>query len=155
MNQDSFPSRRGFVRSAAAASAALALGDYAFLVRLPPVSRQDARIVSDAVRFDSGIEPLVQLLEKTPRDRVLEEFATRIAKGTSYREVLTALLLAGFATSHRGPMSASNFTPCCASIRHTWPAWLGRPEIDGYRSSTPSISSRASRCTMNARVTGH
>lgn len=41
------------------------------------------------------MEPLVRFLENTPRDRVIEELAVRIRGGLSYREVLTALLLAG------------------------------------------------------------
>jgi hypothetical protein len=47
------------------------------------------------VRFDVGIEPLVRLLEETPRERLLEEVAARIRKGLTYRETLAALLLAG------------------------------------------------------------
>ena len=45
--------------------------------------------------FTGDIEPLVRLLEETPREKLLEEVAGRIHKGTSYREVLAALLLAG------------------------------------------------------------
>jgi len=48
-----------------------------------------------AVRFSPEIEPLVRLLEDTPRERLLEEVASRIRRGLIYREVLTALLLAG------------------------------------------------------------
>ena len=47
------------------------------------------------VRFLPEIEPLVRLLEDTPRERLLEEVGSRIKKGTTYREVLTAVLLAG------------------------------------------------------------
>ena len=47
------------------------------------------------VRFGGGIEPLVRLLEDTPREKVLEEVAARIHRGLSYRDVLAALLLAG------------------------------------------------------------
>jgi hypothetical protein len=47
------------------------------------------------VQLRPEIEPLVKLLEETPRNRVIEEVAARIGKGTSYREVLAALLLAG------------------------------------------------------------
>src|SRR5690606_16776596 len=36
-----------------------------------------------------------QLLEETPRENVLSAFAERIQNGTSYQEVLAALLLAG------------------------------------------------------------
>lgn len=47
------------------------------------------------VRFDPEIEPLVRLLEQTPRERLFEEVAARIKKGLTYRETLAALLLAG------------------------------------------------------------
>ena len=41
------------------------------------------------------IEPLVRLLEETPRERLLEEVAKRVRQGLSYQQILTALLLAG------------------------------------------------------------
>src|SRR6185436_19679176 len=47
------------------------------------------------VRLHPDIEPLVRLLEDTSRERVLEEVATRLKRGLSYRELLAALLLAG------------------------------------------------------------
>src|SRR5205085_3110644 len=39
--------------------------------------------------------PLVTLIEDSPRDRLLEDVADRIRKGTSYKDILAALLLAG------------------------------------------------------------
>ena len=86
--------RRRFLHTAAVGSF-FGLTDIGFLGRLPAVSADDAKIDPKVVRLDSGIEPLVQLLETTPRERLLEEVAARIRKGTSYREVLAALLLAG------------------------------------------------------------
>ena len=47
----------------------------------------------EMVRFSPDMEPLVRLLEDTPRERVLEEVAARIQRGLSYREVVAALLL--------------------------------------------------------------
>ena len=47
------------------------------------------------VRFQPEIEPLVRLLEDTPRGQLIEEVARRIQTGLSYRELLAALLLAG------------------------------------------------------------
>jgi hypothetical protein len=88
-------SRRNFLRSAASFSAALGLSDHAFLGRLPAVSAEETQLDPRLVRLDSGIEPLVRFLEQTPRDRLLEEVAERIRKGLSYREVVTALFLAG------------------------------------------------------------
>jgi hypothetical protein len=37
----------------------------------------------------------VRLFEDTPRERVLEEVASRVRKGLPYRDVLAALQLAG------------------------------------------------------------
>ena len=87
--------RRTFLGHAAMGTAFAALGDVSFLSGLPPVSAADAALSAEAVRFDAGIEPTVRLLEETPRERLLEEVASRIRGGLSYREVLAALLLAG------------------------------------------------------------
>jgi hypothetical protein len=87
--------RRRFLKASATSSALLGLGDLGFLSRLRPVSAEDAYLDPKVVRLQPEIEPLVRLLEETPRDRLLEAVAARIHKGTSYREVLAALLLAG------------------------------------------------------------
>src|SRR5437588_404177 len=70
-------------------------GGLGFLAGLRPVTAAEARLEPSLVRLDSGIEPTVRLLEETPRERLLEEVATRIKNGLSYREVLASLLLAG------------------------------------------------------------
>ena len=87
--------RRTFLRNAAAASAAAGLGDLTFLSDLQPVTAAEASRARQTVRLDSGIEPLVSLIDRTPRDQLLEEIASRIKSGLSYREILAALLLAG------------------------------------------------------------
>ena len=87
--------RRSFLRTAVTTSALISLGDLAFLSRLPRVSAAEATLDTKFVQFRPEIEPLVRLLEDTPRDRLLEEVAARIKRGTTYREILTALLLAG------------------------------------------------------------
>jgi hypothetical protein len=47
------------------------------------------------VKLDSGIEPMVRLIEETPQSELLEKVAQRIHQGTSYQEVVAALFLAG------------------------------------------------------------
>jgi hypothetical protein len=89
------PSRRQFLKTSAAMTAYLGLGDLGFLSRLPQVSAAQAALPPRAVQFSPEIEPLVRLLEDTPRERLLEEVASRIHRGLTYREILTALLLAG------------------------------------------------------------
>jgi hypothetical protein len=87
--------RRSFLGASAAGSALFGLGDLGFLSRLGPVSAAEAALDPKVVRLDPEIEPLVRLLEETPRDGLLEEVAARIKKGLSYRDVVAALLLAG------------------------------------------------------------
>lgn len=88
-------SRRDFLRSTAASGALVGLGDVAFLSQLRPVAGEESKLDPNVVRFDAEIEPVVRLLEETPREQLLEQVAVRIRGGLSYREVLTALLLAG------------------------------------------------------------
>jgi hypothetical protein len=80
-------SRRSFLQASAAGAVGLPL--------LPAVAFDDAKLDPNLVRLDSGIEPLVRLLEETPRENVVEEVGTRIKKGLAYKDVLAALLLAG------------------------------------------------------------
>jgi hypothetical protein len=80
---------------AARTSALAGLGDLGFLTQLQPVSAAEAKLEPARVRLDAEIEPLVRLLENTPRERVLEEVAVRLRGGVTYRELLAALLLAG------------------------------------------------------------
>src|SRR5919201_1417160 len=73
-------SRRHFLKTSAAAGAMAGFGDLSFL---------------RSVRPGPGIDPLVRMLEETPRERLLEEVAARIGRGLEYKELLAALLLAG------------------------------------------------------------
>jgi len=87
-------SRRRFFQRAAAGGTLLGLGDLSFLRNLPSVSAAETELNTNMVQLSSDIEPLVRLLETTSRDELLESVATEIRGGTSYREVLAALLLA-------------------------------------------------------------
>lgn len=93
MAHHGLPRRRFLGLSAAGALGAL--GDLGPLAHLPPVSAAQARVTPQRVRFRSEIEPLVQLLEDSPRDRVIEALAARIRGGLAYPDVVAALLLAG------------------------------------------------------------
>ena len=91
---DSHP-RRQFLWKAGGAAALLGLADQGFLAHLAPVSAEEARLDPRKVHYGDDIEPLVRLLEDTPRERVLEEVASRIKQGLAYKQILAALLLAG------------------------------------------------------------
>src|SRR2546427_147550 len=69
------------------------VGDFAFLQNLPPLSAQQVQRALAPVPGD--IEPLVRLIEDTPRNRLLEEVGGRIRSGAGYQQILSALMLAG------------------------------------------------------------
>src|SRR5262245_45025263 len=59
------------------------------------ISRADAEVTPDIVRFHPEMEPLVALLERTPRERCAEMVVEQLRRGVSYRQLLAALFLAG------------------------------------------------------------
>ena len=86
--------RREFLKYAGVSGSALGIGNLAFLTRLRAVSAQEARVSPRLVKLNSGIEPLVRLIEETPQSDLLEKVAQRIRQGTSYQQVVAALFLA-------------------------------------------------------------
>lgn len=88
-------SRRRFLQETAAGSVCAGLTGLDFLSHLRPVTAADSTIDPAIVQLDPQIEPIVRLLEDTPREELLERVAIRVKSGLTYREVLAALLLAG------------------------------------------------------------
>ena len=74
-------SRRHFLQNTAAVGAAASLGDLGFLSRLKPVSAAEAESTRGIAPVQPDIEPVVKLLEETPRDQLLEEVGKRIHAG--------------------------------------------------------------------------
>ncbi len=87
--------RRQFVAQTMQAGALAGLGDLAFLQGLPPVSADEAKVPAAKVQLSPDIEPLVRLIEDTPRDKLLEAVGERIRTGTGYQPLLAAVMLAG------------------------------------------------------------
>lgn len=124
-------SRRSFLKTSAAVAGSLtALGDLGFLSRLPRLSAAEAGLDPKFVRFRPEIEPLVRLLEESPRERVLEEVAGRIHQGTSYREVLAALLLAGVRNIQPRPVGFKFHAVLVVNSAHL--ASLNSPDQDRW-----------------------
>src|SRR5688572_643519 len=86
--------RRQFLKRAGLATTVVGTST-AWRPKLPSVSAQEAAGTKQLASLDSGIEPIVRLIEDTPRDELLETIGKRIQDGLSYREVLAGLLLAG------------------------------------------------------------
>jgi hypothetical protein len=122
-------SRRQFLQTSTA-TAALGLGGLGFLDQLAPVSAAEAKLPTDRVRLHPDIEPLVRLLEETPRDRVIEEFASRVRRGTSYREVLAALQLAGVRSIQPRPVGFKFHAVLVVNSAHL--ASLNAPDSDRW-----------------------
>lgn len=123
--------RRKFLGMLGGGSAALALTELAMMRGLPRVSAAEAKLDHNAVRFSDDIEPLVRLLEDTPRERVVHVFADKIHSGTGYREVLTALLLAGIRNVQPRPSVGHKFHAVLV-VNSAHLASLGSPDEDRW-----------------------
>ena len=77
--------RRRFLRETASGGAALGLGGLAFLSCLPPISAAEAKLATGTVPLQPDIEPLVRLLEDTPREQLLEAIGGRVRRRTRLR----------------------------------------------------------------------
>ncbi|MHC4994318.1 MAG: hypothetical protein ACYTGQ_04605 [Planctomycetota bacterium] len=119
-------SRRHVLRSAALGTTVAGL-DLGFLSALHPICAAETALPDDAVRLDPSIEPLVRLIETTPRKRLLEEVAGRIARGLSYREVLAGLLLAGVRNVQPRPHVGFKFH-CVLVVNSAHQASLASPD---------------------------
>ncbi|MBI5685955.1 MAG: hypothetical protein HZC54_12860 [Verrucomicrobia bacterium] len=122
--------RRQFFKSTAATAVVLGGGGLSLLSRLPRVSAQEARLPFKAVQFSPEIEPLVRLLEDTPRERLLEEVASRIRRGLGYRDVLAALLLAGVRNIQPRPVGFKFHAVLVVNSAHL--ASVASPESDRW-----------------------
>ena len=59
--------RRHFIEMSASAGAIGGLGNWAALLPFSPVTAAETNVTPDLVRFSPEIEPVVKLIEETPR----------------------------------------------------------------------------------------
>jgi hypothetical protein len=124
-------SRRSFLRSAAAGGALSIYGSLGARLGLPPVSAQEAKLTPRIVRLRPEIEPLVRLLEETPREQVVVKAAAAVRGGTVYRDVLAALLLAGVRNVQPRPSVGFKFHAVLV-VQSVHLASLASPESDRW-----------------------
>ena len=62
---------------------------------LPALADDQVQVTPGLVKLHAGIEPLVQLVERTPRNKCVGMLAEQIKKGVPYRQLLASLFLAG------------------------------------------------------------
>jgi len=84
-----------FLQTTAGASMLGALSDWAGLLPLSPAMADDARVTPELVQLRPEIEPLVRLIEETPREKCLAMAVDQLRHGVPYRQLLSALFLAG------------------------------------------------------------
>lgn len=123
-------SRRRLLQRTAGAAALASLGDLSFLAGLRPVGAAEAAVGPGQVRLRPEIEPLVRLLEETPRARALEAVASEIRKGTSYQELLAALMLAGVRNIKPQPVGFKFHAVLVVNSAHQ--ASLASPDSDRW-----------------------
>jgi hypothetical protein len=87
--------RRRFLQMASAMGLGAELGPLPELLAITPLKAEDTRVTPEMVKFRPEIEPIVRLIEETPRDRALEVMVGQLKKGLSYKSLLGGLFLAG------------------------------------------------------------
>ena len=124
-------SRRSFLQNAAMAGTFVGAGDFSFLSTLPPVSAAEMSVDAETVRLTPELEPLVRLLEDTPRERLLEEVAARIRRGLTYRQLLAALFLAAVRNVQPRPSVGFKFHAVLV-VNSVHLAAMASPETDRW-----------------------
>ncbi|MDB4538197.1 hypothetical protein N9230_06270 [Akkermansiaceae bacterium] len=118
------PSRRRLLQTGAAA------GAFGFLSRIPVVRADETKLNPAQVQFRPEIEPLIRMIEEAPRQRVLEEVGALIKKGTTYTEVLSALMLAGVRNIQPRPVGFKFHAVLVVNSAHL--ASLNSPDEDRW-----------------------
>jgi hypothetical protein len=107
--------RREFLQSAAA-GAVLGLSDLRAFLPLSPANADDAKVTPELVRLSGDIEPIVRLIEETPRDKCLPVMVEQLRGGLPYRQFLAALFLAGIRNVNPQPVG---FKLHCVFVIHS------------------------------------
>lgn len=79
------------------------------------LTRADAEVTSDMVRFRPEMEPLVALIERTAREKCAEMAVEQLRRGVSYRQFMAALFLAGVRNVNPRP---PGFAMHCVFVIH-------------------------------------
>lgn len=80
------------------------------------ISRGEAEVTPEVLRFQPEIEPLVALMERTPREKCAEMVVEQMRRGVSYRQLLAALFLAGVRNINPRP---PGFALHCVFVIHS------------------------------------
>lgn len=115
--------RRDFLKTAAASGAAMA-------GLFPPVSLAETRLDPARVRTGAGLDPLVRLIEETPREKLIEEMGARVRKGLGYPELLASLYVAAVRNVQPRPVGFKFHSVLALNAAHQ--ASLSGPDSDRW-----------------------
>jgi hypothetical protein len=79
------------------------------------IDRTDAEVTPEIVSFAPDLEPLVSLMERTPREKCAEMLVAQLRQGVSYRQLMAALFLAGIRNINPRP---PGFALHCVFVIH-------------------------------------
>lgn len=79
------------------------------------LTRTEAEVTPDLFRFRPELEPLVSLIERTPRDKCAAMAVDQLRRGVSYRQFMAALFLAGIRNVNPRP---PGFAMHCVFVVH-------------------------------------
>jgi hypothetical protein len=114
--------RRDFLLTSASSAALAGL--------LPRVTLAQMALPPGSVRWGAGIEPLVKLIEETPREKLIEEIAARVKKGLAYNETLAALFVAAVRNVQPRPVGFKFHAVLAINAAHQ--ASLSGPDADRW-----------------------
>jgi hypothetical protein len=87
--------RRNLLKSMAGVGLASCLPDLGPLGAFSAAVASNNEVTPDVVQLHGAIEPLVRLIEETPREHCFDMASQELQRGTPYRQFLAALYLAG------------------------------------------------------------
>src|SRR5262245_13977553 len=87
----------------------------AFSAAIPLLTRANAQVTPAIVRFDAEMEPLVRLIEDTPREKCAAMVKEQLRANVPYRQLMAALYLAGVRNVNPRP---PGFALHCLFVMH-------------------------------------
>ena len=115
--------------------------------------RADAQVTPDMVQFRPEIEPLVRLMERTPRERCAEMLVEQLHAASPTANSSRRCFSPPFATSIRD-RPASPCTRSSSFTRRICSRWKLRPTPVCFRSSTPWTISKRRRIATPSQPAG-
>ena len=96
--------RRQFIHGASGFATAAAMGELGCITPLTQVKAEELQVSPEIVQFNSNIEPIVQLIENTSREKCFEMMLDQLVSGLPYRQFVAALFLAGIRNVRPHPL---------------------------------------------------